>query len=693
MRLIGQTFGKYRISEHLGSGGMSEVYKAYQPGLDRYVAIKVLHSFLAQEEDFLTRFQREAKFAAMLRHPNIIQIYDFDLDKETNSYYMVMEYVDGPSLKTRLQKMAKKGQMMSLEESIRIVTAIANALDYAHQRGMVHRDIKPANIMFNKDGEPILTDFGIAKMVDVAGLTASGAMVGTPAYMAPEQGMGQAGDERSDIYSLGVVLYQLTTGHRPFDADTPLGVALKHINAPLPPPVVVNPDLPKSIEAVTLKALAKDPDKRYQTAKEFAIALKKAAAGELIEPPAPGMVAAELTLDAQGPIPADDSEWDMATLPSAPAAHLPPTPPPPASIAAAQPKQRRVGAIVAIAAGILLIAGIVALLATGTAQRLLASIGQPQTTSTAEGVPTPNLVSTEVAAQLATRDAISTLEATINATLTPVPTETPTPMPSLTPDVDATSTAECSFEMEVIADPPIEQAILMPDEVFTKRWIIKNVGSCPWPADTRLAFSAGDELEVVETIERPNVGLLAPDKEAEIRLSLRAPTDFDTYNSQWELQYAGGSAIGETLTIAFEVGPTPTPRPTATPQSTPTPYVNVWMSEPPTLALCDKKQAQGRITWGFGGGPSDEYRFFYGSVSPDTELAESSREFEFGGGVHVETYYTTSGPLTFPVPAECGEGDFGRCGGPEFGYEIVWQKVYYKSADCAGKPTFEQPDR
>ena len=191
MRLIGQTFGKYRISEHLGSGGMSEVYKAYQPGLDRYVAIKVLHSFLAQEEDFLARFQREAKFAAMLRHPNIVQVYDFDLDNETNSYYMVMEFIDGPSLKARLQKMAKKGQMMAMEESVRIVTAIANALDYAHQRGMVHRDIKPANTMFSKEGEPNLTDFGIAKMVDVAGLTASGAMVGTPAYMAPEQGMGQ----------------------------------------------------------------------------------------------------------------------------------------------------------------------------------------------------------------------------------------------------------------------------------------------------------------------------------------------------------------------------------------------------------------------------------------------------------------------------------------------------------------------
>jgi serine/threonine-protein kinase len=689
MRLIGQTFGKYRISEHLGSGGMSEVYKAYQPGLDRYVAIKVLHSFLAQEEDFLARFQREAKFAAMLRHPNIVQVYDFDLDADTNSYYMVMEYIDGPSLKTRLQKMAKKGQMMALEESVRIVNAISNALDYAHQRGMVHRDIKPANIMFNKDGEPILTDFGIAKMVDVAGLTASGAMVGTPAYMAPEQGMGQAGDERSDIYSLGVVLYQLTTGHRPFDADTPLGVALKHINAPLPPPVVVNPDLPEGIETVTLKSLAKDPDKRFQTAKEFALALKKAAAGEAIDAASPDLMDLE-DMEIARPLPMDDSEWDMATLPSAPAVHLPPTPPPPSGVFSAPANRRRTGTIIAAVAAILVVASIVVLFATGVPQRLLASIGQPIPTGDPEDGPTPNLVSTEVAAQLATRDAVSTLEAKLNATLTPVPTETPTPMPSHTPDANATSTAECVLDLEVISDPAISPAVLMPGEVFVKRWTLKNTGTCPWPADVRLALSSGDELEVVEIVERPSLGLLAPDAEAQISVSLRAPAEFDTYTSNWQLQHSGGPPIGASLVITYKVDRTPTPRPTSTPQFTATPYVSVWMSEPPTLAQCDKKGTRGLITWGHGGGPSDEYRFFYGSVSPDTELIDSSRTFEFGGGVHVETYYTTSGPLTFPVPEECGTGDFGRCGGEEMGFEIAWQKVYYTSDDCSGKPLLEE---
>jgi hypothetical protein len=394
-------------------------------------------------------------------------------------------------------------------------------------------------------------------------------------------------------------------------------------------------------------------------------------------------------IQAAGQVPLDDSEWDMATLPSAPAVHLPPTPPPPAGVLSTPPKRRRTGTLVAVVAAILVIAAIAALVATGTPQRLLTAIRLPGPTQITDDSPTPNLVSTEVAAQLATRDAVSTLEAELNATLTPVPTETPTPMPSSTPDINATSTAECVFDLEVIRDPPVLPLVLMPDEVFTKRWTLKNSGTCPWPADTRIAIASGDELEVVEIIERPSLGLLAPGKEAQLTVSLRAPTDFDTYTSSWQLQHSGGTPVGTDMAITYVVGPTPTPRPTSTPQFTPTPYVAVWMSEPPTLAQCDKKGTRGLITWGYGGGPSEEHRFFYGSVSPDTELADSSRPFEFGGGVHVETYYTTSGTLTFPLPDECGEGDFGRCGGAEVGYEVVWQKVYYTSADCAGKPILE----
>ena len=239
--MIGKTIGRYRIIEHLGRGGMAEVYKAYQASLDRYVAIKLMHAFLADEKEFLARFEREAKVVATLRHPNIVQVYDFDVDNGV--YYMVMEFINGETLKARLQALEARGEWVSLDDAVRIVLAVGSALKYAHERGMVHRDVKPANVMITTEGQVILTDFGIAKIVSASNLTASGAMVGTPSYMAPEQGMGQPGDERSDIYSLGVMLYQLVVGRLPFDADTPLAVVLKHINEPLPLPRLLKPDL------------------------------------------------------------------------------------------------------------------------------------------------------------------------------------------------------------------------------------------------------------------------------------------------------------------------------------------------------------------------------------------------------------------------------------------------------------------
>jgi hypothetical protein len=272
--LIGKTIGRYRITEHLGRGGMAEVYKAYQPSLDRYVAIKLMHAFLADDKDFLTRFEREAKVVATLRHPNIVQVFDFDV--ENGQYFMVMEFIDGVTLKTFLEQLHERGEWMTLDDAVTTIVSVGSALRYAHERDMVHRDVKPANVMIASDGHIILTDFGIAKIMSVSGLTASGAMVGTPSYMSPEQGMGQAGDNRSDIYSLGVMLYQLAAGRLPYDADTPLAVLLKHINDPLPMPRALKPDLPADVERVILKSLAKNPDDRYSTVAEMTADLKRA---------------------------------------------------------------------------------------------------------------------------------------------------------------------------------------------------------------------------------------------------------------------------------------------------------------------------------------------------------------------------------------------------------------------------------
>src|SRR5262245_22777575 len=208
--LVGKTLGKYRVVARLGRGGMAEVYKAYQPGLDRYVGIKVLHGHLVEDEDFINRFEREALATGKLRHPNIVQVLDFD--REGEIYFMAMEYIDGPTLKDEIKARRTDDQPFTLQEIARIFTALCSAIDYAHARRMVHRDIKPANVMVNQEGQVVLTDFGIARIVGGTQYTQTGALSGTPAYMSPEQGQGERGDERSDIYSLGVMLYEMVTG-------------------------------------------------------------------------------------------------------------------------------------------------------------------------------------------------------------------------------------------------------------------------------------------------------------------------------------------------------------------------------------------------------------------------------------------------------------------------------------------------
>ncbi|MBE2221724.1 MAG: serine/threonine protein kinase [Anaerolineae bacterium] len=281
--LEGQKLGKYTILEPLGSGGMARVYRAYHAKLDRYVAVKVLRSDLVDDPMFLSRFKQEAQAVAALRHPNIIQVFDFDV--EDDLYYMVMELLDGDSLHTRLNDYRIRNDQMPYGEMVRILLDVLDGLDYAHAEGMIHRDIKPANILLTKKGQAVLADFGIAQIIGSTQHTVSGALLGTLNYMAPEQGMSGKCDVRSDIYSMGVVFYEMLTQQPPYDADTPLAILMKHVNDPLPVPHQIDPNIPMALERVVLKALSKDPDDRFQTAAEMAQSLRQAAGEAVLELP------------------------------------------------------------------------------------------------------------------------------------------------------------------------------------------------------------------------------------------------------------------------------------------------------------------------------------------------------------------------------------------------------------------------
>ncbi len=273
--LIGQSLGRYHILEQLGEGGMATVYKAYDTRLERHVAVKVILPQKLLAEKFIKRFDREAKALAQLSHPNIVKVIDYG--EHEGLPYLVMEYIPGGTLK---QKLA--GKPIPWKQAIQMLTPVARALSTAHQNKIIHRDVKSSNILIAQNGEPMLSDFGIAKLLEAdetLELTGTGVGVGTPEYMSPEQAQGNAVDARSDIYSLGVVLYEMVTGRKPFQAETPMAVVWKLASEPLPGPKQFVKDLPDALEGLLLKALAKKPSDRFQSMDAMAKACEDLLAG------------------------------------------------------------------------------------------------------------------------------------------------------------------------------------------------------------------------------------------------------------------------------------------------------------------------------------------------------------------------------------------------------------------------------
>ena len=276
--LIGESLDRYRLVEQIGQGGMATVYRATDPRTGNECAVKVLSPTIGSDKRFVRRFRREAEVLARLKHPQIVPVLDYG--QARGMVYLVMPFVSGETMHQKLVK-----RKFTETEVRRLIRQVADALQFAHEAGIIHRDVKPSNIMIDRDGNAFLTDFGLARLAEGSGTLTGSLLMGTPAYVSPEQGRGELVDARSDQYSFGVILFQLVTGQLPFDGDTPMATVMQHLQEPPPPPRMINPKLPPAAEKVILKALAKDPSVRFasieETVKAFEAALDGASEQEL----------------------------------------------------------------------------------------------------------------------------------------------------------------------------------------------------------------------------------------------------------------------------------------------------------------------------------------------------------------------------------------------------------------------------
>lgn len=681
--LVGKTLGKYEVLEHIGHGGMAEVYKGQHVRLDRPVAIKVLHPFLADEEGFVVRFQREARIVATLRHPNIMQVFDFDYHEELNIYYMVMEYIEGPTLKSMMMEQEK----VPVEDAVRIGAAIADALDYAHRREMVHRDIKPANIMFTSEGEPVLTDFGIAKMMSLSGLTASGAMIGTPAYMAPEVGLGKKGTSTADIYSLGVVMYQMVTGQLPFESDNPMNMVMQHINDAPPLPAQLNSELPSTLEVVILRTLNKKPEERFVNAGAMASALRHALGmdtptREFVLETTPLPKGSEEQKKEQEPEPDQDQareqtptsdasqvkvdsllvkDWSDEPAPETPALGINEIPGP----GEIPEKKRKAPFLWRLTRSVLLLAllGIIAAGAwVGFGGAVPEEVRRRIPVSLLEDLPLPaGAIESLALAPSPTATAVVTgTVATegVTATVTlPSPTATPEPEKEAT----ATPTLVCSVRAKIASVSLNPDEIVPPETEMTAYFAIRNTGNCAWPSGMRLGFTSGDQMGAPDSVQLEK---LAPDQQVQILLTFQAPAELGVYEGTWSVLQPDGEPLDKTGAIELEVSDvtlaTETPSPVT---ETPTP-VPLSLAEPELVTWEEDVAAgrwQGTIRLQAQGG-TGTYRYYRTEVREDTLLPDNELRFEwrrcedFPLTIWVlsgEEALQWEGSIPYPAPEQC----------------------------------------
>lgn len=578
--------GKYEIMERLGRGGMAEVYRAYHASLDRYVAVKVLHSFLSDDPEFKARFEKEAQNIAKLRHHNIVQVYDFEFDPESDSYYMVMELIEGPTLRDMLYSASDdRATPIPLSEALRIIREAATALSYAHQRSMIHRDVKPANLMIDTKNSDrvVLTDFGIAKLMTGAQFTVSGGMVGTPAYMSPEQGMGETGDERSDLYSLGVILYQMLTGDLPYDAETPLALMLSHMNDPIPSVRVSNPHLPPAVDKVMQKLMAKAPEDRYQSAEILIEAL------EILEKAPSKLDPSTMVLPKIPEKPGDEKD-QLETVVLTDTGKV------------SRKKSGRgtgmlIGAFLTLmvigfggyafgaASGMLPVPGFIAALLPATATPTPTATATFTATATATETPTATPTETETPTITPSLTPTETLTPTFTPTLTatsanteePTATATnthtasPTTFVTNTPTLNVTATAEamrnatlaaCTFDYAVVEqnppdafDPsvPNNENFFRVNEEYTREITLLNTGNCAWEPNSSLTFIEGEDFNAPPRIwiRQP----VPPGEATTLTFSGQLPSkgSIQPLSGTWQLKTPEQLNIGAPLIISIKV--------------------------------------------------------------------------------------------------------------------------------------------